>query len=118
VLSLHPRRRHDLAAVPVAAARHHQAEAGHVARREEQVVGKKARLALEAHHALARELEVLHLQRPGELLVERLEDRLAGQLLEHRAQDVEVPVVVVEERARLLGAAWWRIGIVARAAGA
>src|SRR5687767_7034569 len=43
--------------------------------------------------------KVLHADRPGDAPVDRLEDILAGGLPEDRAENVEVPVVVVPEGA-------------------
>ncbi len=113
---LDPIRRNDLLVVPASAARHHEPKSRHVARRQEQVIGEIARLVLVAHHALTLRIEVLQRQRLREVLGERVEHALAGLLLEHRAEDIEVPVVIEEIRARLLSSALRLVRAVARAA--
>ena len=54
--------------------------------------------------------EILHMQRPREIGLQRVEEVAPCLELEDRAEDVEVPVGVQLERAVFLRAAWRRLG--------
>jgi hypothetical protein len=62
-------------------------------------------------------VEVLHMKGQGQVGLQGVEDVFAGELFEGGARRVEVPVVVVEEGARVLGAAFGGVLVEVAVAG-
>ncbi len=100
-----PRGWNDLLPIPGPAIEHEDAESCHIPSGEEQVIGLIARglRIVVPEHALPRKVEILELKRLGQVRLQRLKHGLAGQFLEGDAGNVEVPIVVEEVRAWLLG---------------
>jgi hypothetical protein len=89
-----PRAWHDLPAVPVAIAQHQVADARHVTHGEVHVIGAVDGAGGVAGAAVQLAPEVLHAQWLYQLALQRVVDAAAGELLEDRAEHVEVPVAV------------------------
>src|SRR4051794_35689051 len=77
-----PVARDHLLCAPAAIPDHGQPESGHVTGGQEEMIGEVPGLPFIAEHALAGRIEILHLHRPGKVLLECFEDRPSRQLLE------------------------------------
>ena len=86
--------------LPLALAQHEVPEARHVARREAHLVLRKPGLRQVVHLRLTPAIEVLHAEWTCEIALERVVDVLPRQRFERGAGGVEVPVLVLEVRAR------------------
>src|SRR5579863_1256149 len=99
----HPGFGHDLFAVPAAMPKIQQAEAGHVAGGDFEVIGAMDREGAPEEKNIAR-LKIFHAYGFSDALVESVADFFASLLLEDGAHNVVVPVVVVKVCSRRMAA--------------
>lgn len=100
----HPPLGHDLAADPIAFPQIEQRKPRQITCAHADWIGRVDRSLTAKVAAILRPI-VLHVDRLGDLLVERIEDAGAGRVLIDRAEHVEAPIVVVPEGAGRVAAA-------------
>src|SRR5215470_8657650 len=106
---LHPRRRKDLPVLPPSLVEVEEGKAGEIPRTHIERVGRIDRRRTRKVAAVS-PLIVLHADWSGNLALKGVENRRSRSPLIDRSESVEIPIVVVPERARLVAVARWACG--------